>query len=114
MSKNTVKIKDQDYKLKITLGFYKKLSFSQTELESIYTDGKRLSEVVKLAVYFGNKQDKGWNSLSDLEKEISEDNFDDIDDNNLTTKIGTALYDNLPDALKEKVEEVAGAEVKKK
>ena len=114
MSSNTVKINGKDYKLKVTLGFYKRLSFPQTELESIYTSGKRLFEVVKLAVYFGSKQDRGWSSLADLEKEITEEHFEEIDDNNLTVKVGTAMHDNLPDALKQKVEEVANEELKKK
>jgi hypothetical protein len=99
-----IKINGKDYNLKITLGFYKKLSFPKSELNNIHDNSIRLFEAVKLAVYFGNKQDKGWLSIADMDKEISDDMFDDIDDGNIIEKLSQAIYDNYSDSHKEAVD----------
>ena len=100
----TVQIHDQDYKLKVTLGFYKRISFPREEMQSIYTNGARLLEVLELAIFFGNKKEKGWKELEDLRKEISNEHLEDINDNNISEKIGTAIFNSLPDALQKTIE----------
>jgi len=92
-------LNNQEYKLKVTLGFYKRISFPREELQSIYTNGSRMIEVLKLAIFFGNKADRNWQSFADMEKEITDDLLEDIDDNNISEKIGTAIFDNLPDTV---------------
>lgn len=99
-----IKINNQEYKLKITLGFWKKLSFPQEEFNSIYTNAKRLEECLKLALFYGNKADKDWKSLADMEKVITEDNLDDLEFD-LKEPLGLALMENMPESLKKKVEE---------
>jgi|SRR6056300_322101 len=101
----TIKIKDKDYKLKVTLGLYKNLSFPRGELETIYTDAKRLSEVLELSLYYGNKALEGWKSLADMKKFITDDDIDDIDDNNLIVKIDQAVLENLPDQTQKAIKE---------
>ncbi len=106
-----IRINGNDYKLKITLGFWKSLSFSKNELETINFmsasgfQPERLFEVVKLAVFFGSKAEKGWHCLADMSKEISDENFDDIDDPELFSKIDQAIYDSFPETLKKVIEE---------
>ena len=102
---NIVKIADKEYKLKITLGFYKNLSFRKEEIATIYSDATRLYEVIRLAIYYGNKQVKGWTSPEDVKKEISDEVLDEIDDCNFVEKIDQAILDFLPDSLKKKIEE---------
>lgn len=109
-----VKINDQDYKLKITLGFYKRISFPREEMQSIYTNGTNLLEVLKLAIFFGNKADKGWKTLEDLEKVITNENLEDIDDNNISEKIGTAIFNNLPDTVQNAIESAVDGEEESK
>ena len=67
-----IKINKKEYNLKVTLGFYKNLSFPQSELNSIHDDATRLFEVLKLALYYGNKKEQGWLSIADMEKVISD------------------------------------------
>ena len=118
MSNQFVKIGNQNFRLKVTLGFYKNLSFPKSEINTINDNFVRLFEVVKLAVFFGNKEEKGWHSLADMSKEISDEKFDDIDDPNILTKISEAVFENLPDSLKnylkEKAEKESEEELKKK
>lgn len=113
-----IKIKNQDYKLKVNLGFYKNLSFPKSEINTINDNFLRLFEVVKLAVFFGNKEEKGWHSLADMSAEISDEDFDDIDDPNILPKISDAVFENLPDSLKdylkEKAEKESEEDLKKK
>lgn len=104
----TVKIKDKEYKLKVTLGLYKNLSFPRSELETIYIDAKRLGEVLELALYYGNKALEGWQSLPDMKKVITDDDIDDIDDNNLIVKIDQAILENLPDQTQKAIKEANG------
>lgn len=106
----TVKINGTEYKLKITLGVYKMLSFPQEELQSIFTNGKRFDEVLKLAIYFGNRKEKKWDCLADLEKEITEVHLDDIDDNNINTKIDDAFLRMLPDDVQKRIGEYKNGE----
>jgi hypothetical protein len=105
MSNQFIKIGNQDLKLKVNLGFYKNLSFPKSEINTINDNFSRLFEVVKLAVYFGNKEEKGWHSLADMSKEISDEEFDDIDDPNILPKISEAIFENLPDSLKDYLKE---------
>lgn len=100
-----IKIKEKEYKLKITLGFYKRLSFAQSDLETIHDNALRRFEVLKLALFFGNKQERGWSSIADMEKEISDDDLEMLDDNNIIEKISKAVYDYLPDSTKEALKE---------
>lgn len=100
-----VTINEKDYNLKITLGFYKMISFPREEMQSIYTNGTRLIEVLKLAIYFANKKSKGWNCLGDLDKEITESDFELIEDRDIAEKIGTAIFNSFPDALQNSIKE---------
>ena len=113
-----IKIGKEEYKLKVTLGFYKNLSFPKSEINTINDNYSRLVEVVKLAVFFGNKEEKGWHSLADMSAVISDEAFEDIDDPNIVQKISDAVFENLPDSLKnylkEKAEKESEEDLKKK
>lgn len=113
MTQSTIKIKDKEYKLKVTLGLYKKLSFPKSELSTIIDNAVRQFEVIKLALYYGNKQECNWQSLSDMDKELSDEVLEEIDDCNLIDKINEAIYINLPDSLK-KVADENSQDLKKK
>lgn len=102
-----IKVSGQEYKLKITLGFYKNLSFSKSELNTISDNAARLFEALKLAIYFGNKNEKGWHSLGDMSKEISDEALEDIDDPNMIDKISNAIFESYPDSLKEAINNIA-------
>ena len=102
----TVKINGKDYSLKVTLGLYKHLSFPRNELESIYTDTKRLIEVLEAAIYYGNKHKEGWKSIADMKQVIIDEHFDEIEDPNLIVKVDGAIYDNLPDRTKEAIKKL--------
>lgn len=95
-----IKVGDKEYKLKVNLGFYKNLSFPQSELSAVYDNASRLFECIKLAVYYGNKQKEGWHCIADMEKVITDEMLEDIDDPNIKEKFSQAVYDNLPDSLK--------------
>lgn len=99
-----IKIDGKDYKLKITLGFWKKLSFSQAEFNSIYINGVRLGECLKLALFYGNKNDEGWKCIADMENALPEDVLDDIE-YDVKEPLGLALINNMPESLRKKVEE---------
>ncbi len=96
----TIKINNKEYKLKITLGFYKKLSFPQSELNSINDNATRRFEMLKLALFYGNKQEKGWNSLEEMSKDIKDDDLENSDDCNILDKLNMAVYEYLPDSMK--------------
>lgn len=100
----TVKINDKEYKLKITLGFYKKLSFPQSELNSFTDNATRRFEMLKLALFYGNKQEKNWHTLEDMQKEITDDSLDESSDCNLLDKLSEAVYISLPDSVKKIVD----------
>ena len=65
--KPTIKINNVDYDLKITLGFWKDLSFSRKEIGELRNDAKRMLECLELAIFHGNKKRLGWKCLSDME-----------------------------------------------
>lgn len=100
--------KIEDLKLKITLGFWKNLSFKKSELNLMYSDHKKLFEAVRLALYFGNKQDKGWACIADFDRDISEDCIEDIDDNNIEEKLSKAILENYPDAIQASIRQEVG------
>jgi len=102
-----IRIGKEDFKLKVTLGFYKNLSFPKSELNTINDNSARLFEVIKLAVYFGNKEAKGWHSLADMAKEVSDEMLEDIDDGNMVDKVSQAIFESYPDSLKKAIEEMA-------
>jgi len=110
MSNQFIKIGNQDFRLKVTLGFYKNLSFPKSEINTINDNYSRLLEVVKLAVFFGNKEEKGWHCLADMSAVISDEDFEDIDDPNIVQKISDAVFENLPDSLKNYLKEKAEKE----
>ncbi len=99
-----IKINDKDYKLKITLGFWKNLSFKQSDFNSIYDNAGRLAESIKLALFYGNKKDKDWGCIDDMNKEISDEAIDDID-YDLKDPLSKALIANMPQSLKDKIKE---------
>ena len=109
-----IEIGEKNYSLKITLGFYKNLSFSKSELNTINDNAKRLFEVVKLAVFFGSKKSAGWSCIADMEKEISNEDFEDIDDSNVIDKISEAIFESYPDSLKEAIKNTIEEDSKKK
>lgn len=108
-----ININGNDYKLKITLGFYKRLSFPQAQLNTILEDANRLCEAIKLALFFGNKQDKGWGCIADMEKVISDEDLEMLDDPDLIEKLNNAVYNSLPKSTQEALDEKSN-EVKKK
>ena len=106
--KPIIKINGQEYKLKVTLGLYKRLSFPQTEIANIYNNIDKFIEVLKLAIFYGNKKDKGWANLKDMQQEITDDLIEDIDDGNFSERVcyiilGEAFSANLSDSLKEAI-----------
>lgn len=103
----TIKIGEENLKLKVTLGFYKNLSFPKSELNTINDNAVRLFEAIKLAIYFGNKGSKGWHCLADMEKEISDEVLEDIDDGNMVDKVSQAIFESYPDSLKKAIEDMA-------
>lgn len=118
LEKISININDKEYKLLITLGFWKDLSFSKSEATSIYSDSKRLFECIKLAVFYGNKKEFGWNCLNDMLKEIPDEAFEEIESDPVEL-IGKAFYEYLPDDMKKKADELEadllkGDDVKKK
>ena len=113
-------IHDQEYKLKITLGFWKLLSFSKDEISTINSNSVRFFEAIKLAIYFGNEELKGWDSLEDMSKVISDKDLERLTDPDLPDKIGQVIFNSYPKALQdaltsayEATQEIEG-EVKKK
>ena len=101
----TIKINDQEYKLKITLGFYKRLSFPQSELNSVNDNAIRRFEMLKLALFYGNKQTKVWKTLEDMEKVINDDVLEELADPNLLDKLNEAVYLYLPDSMKKAIKD---------
>lgn len=103
--KAEINIGDKVYKLKVTLGFYKRLSFDRQEIAHAYNDAKKLFECIKLAIYFGNKAQYNWHSISDMESTISDEVLEDVEDPDLFEKLSIAIYNNLPESLKKAVDE---------
>jgi len=101
----TVKINNQEYKLLITLGFWKNLSFPKSEATSIYTDANKLYECLKLAIFYGNKTIKGWQYLADMEQEIKDEDLELIEEDP-SDLIAKAFYEYLPEEMKKKADEI--------
>lgn len=103
--KISIIINDKEYRLLITLGFWKDLSFLKSECMSIYSDSKRLFECIKLAVFYGNKKEFGWKCLNDMFLMMSEEAFEEITVDPVEL-IGKAFYEYLPDDMKKKADEL--------
>ena len=106
--KPIIKINGQEYKLKVTLGLYKRLSFPQAEIANIYNNIDKFIEVLKLAIFYGNKKDKGWANLEDMQKEVTDELIEDVDDGNFSERVcyiilGEAFSENLSDSLKQAI-----------
>lgn len=108
-----IKINEKDYKLKITLGVYKRLSFPQGELNTITSDANRQFEFLKLALFFGNKEANDWATIQDMESVISDDDLEMLADPDLIEKLNNAVYESLPESSKEALDN-ANDELKKK
>lgn len=72
-------IKGQELELKVTVGFWKRVPFTREEASCIETDVPKYFEALKLAVFYGNKDRKGWKCLEDMHKDISELDFEDTE-----------------------------------
>lgn len=100
-----IEINNKEYKLKITLGFWKNLPFPRSELESIAFDGVKMSEVIKLAVYYGSKHDNDWHCIKDMEKVITDENLEDlsIDTGTLYARFEEAILNSYPKELQDAI-----------
>lgn len=109
MSDITIKLQGQEFKIKITLGFFKNLGFMREELQSITNNGfcnDRFTQCLKLAVFYGNKNDSGWKSIDDMLDHIDViEALDEIDSEEGIMEIYNALQDafilHMPKAEKE-------------
>lgn len=80
MKEIKIKINNYDYTLKITLGFWKNLSFKREDIGTILTDATRFSECIELAVFYGEKNQQGWLSIDSMRQDYNIINeIDDID-----------------------------------
>jgi len=104
-----IEINKKDYELKITLGFWKNLSFPRSELESIAVDGKKMFEVIKLAIYYGSKQANGWHCIKDMELEITDEVMDDLDmdSGTLYLKFEEAIFNSYPKDLQDAIKKAS-------
>jgi len=102
MSDIIIKIEDEEYKLLITLGFWKNLSFPRSEINLIYSDGKKLAEVLKLALFYGNKKEFGWNCIDDMKLTITDEDIDNIDTDPQEI-IAEAFLEYFPEKVKEEL-----------
>lgn len=94
-----VKIAGKDYKIKITLGFWKKCGFTREQAEIISTDTEKYSRALKLSVFYGNKQEFNWECEEDMFKNIPESSFDDIDED-CADLISRAMIHYLPEKMR--------------
>lgn len=96
MSDITIKLQGQEFKIKITLGFFKNLGFAREELQSIMNNGfcnERFTQCVKLAVFYGNKNDFDWKSISDMDDHIDViEALDEIDSEEGIVEIFNAFH----------------------
>jgi hypothetical protein len=72
---NTIKIEGKEYNLKVTLGFWKKLNIPREDFASILTNAERFSECIVLAVFYGNKNAEGWNTLKEMLEVLKVNDF---------------------------------------
>jgi hypothetical protein len=98
-----VNIKGKDYKLKVTLGFWRMLSFPKSEVNTLYDNAERFNEALRLAIFFGNEELYGWQSLADLEATISQKDIDRIDDTEISNKLSQAMLDSYSKEMREAI-----------
>lgn len=99
-----VTIDKKQFKLKVTLGFWKKCGFKRDEANVIESDPTALFTALKLAIFYGNKEEYAWENLKDMEKLITEDKLDSIDED-CAQKLSFAMIHYLPEKLRKIVME---------
>lgn len=109
--KPKIKINEVDYDLKITLGFWKSLSFKRSEIATLRDNPKRIIECLTLAIFYGNKKKLGWKSLIDMEKIISQECFDELETDPYNL-LSDAFYYYLPENLKKMADKIENEELK--
>jgi len=108
--KPTIKLNDSEYDLKITLGFWKDLSFSRKEIGELRNDAKRMLECLELAIFHGNKKKFGWDSLSDMDKLNIKKSLEDLEVDPYDL-LDNAFYHYLPDNLKKMADKIESGEL---
>lgn len=105
-----IKIKGRVYPLKITLGFWKQCGFKRDQAQIIEEDPAIYSKALKLAIFFGNKDEYGWKNLADMEKMVTDDDIDSLDED-YSGLVSFAMVHYLPEKLRKIVlDKMRGAE----
>lgn len=99
MDELKVRIGSKEYKIKVTLGFWKKCGFTREQAEIISQDPEKLIQAIKLAVFYGNKEEYNWNNLEDMLKNIPESDFESIDED-CSDIISRAMVYYLPEKMR--------------
>lgn len=107
--KPTIIINKKEYTLKVTLGFWKDLSFDRSDVATLRNNAKRMFECLMLAIFYGNKHKEGWKSLADMKNIVSEESLENIETDPYDL-LDEAFYFYLPENLKKKVDEIEDKE----
>jgi hypothetical protein len=94
-----VKLKNKEWKLKVTLGFWKSCGYTHAEAEVITKDSEKCLLSLRLAVFYGNREEYGWENLEDMKKVLSDADFEAIDED-CTEKLSLAMVEFLPPKMK--------------
>lgn len=98
--KQKVIIKGIELELKVTVGFWKHCGFTREEASVIESDINHYFNALKLAVFYGNKHKYSWNCLKDMYKTITEQDFEDCEQD-YSQEISMATIWYLPKKLRE-------------
>lgn len=108
--KPIIKINNKEFQLKITLGFWKDLSFKRSDFMSVRDDAEKIIECLKIAIFYGNRKKFGWNNLKEMEKDVSQKELEDLEEDPYDL-IDGALYYYMPEQLKKKLEKIEAEEL---
>lgn len=102
LKKQTVVISGRELTLKITLGFWKRCGFTREGAGVIEDDPTACQKALELAIFYGNKDEFGWNSVSDMKKVFTDSDFESIDED-YSGKLSIAMIHYLPEKMRKAV-----------
>ena len=100
IEKYIVEVKGIKFELKVTYGFWRHCGFKREEMNIIENNVEAYLTALKLAVFYGNKNKYNWNCFADMEKMLTDSDFDECSED-YTQKISMAAIYYMPKKLRD-------------
>jgi hypothetical protein len=95
-----VTVKGLKLKLKVTLGFWRHCGFTRENADVIEKDPTHYLNALKLAVFYGNKDQYNWSSREDMSKMLSDEDFENCEED-YSSDLSMATVWYLPKKIRE-------------